>query len=260
MNRVKVAQEILKLAREFVGVEFPSQFAMDWYLKLHPGADKSLHWVKQPSTHFVLEKPVKNTLTHGVFWQKPAKRLPTHGVLKEKKVAQEILKLAKELVAGVVEPLYGHTDENSAYVVDDYPYGFRLRTKIRYWMESSSKGWRFVSQTLNPKTQGWNAPKKSTYVDLAGAMFLDEKGHVEWEGLTSYGDADEALEFVKQFPQVDLSKIKKFSEAKMAFLSQLLSGERVFTLNGVRQPLTEQDTQRYQKDVEAWKTVAQHAH
>jgi len=176
------------------------------------------------------------------------------------KVAQELVKLAKELVAGVVEPLYGHTDENSAYVVDDYPYGFRLRTKIRYWMESSSKGWRFVSQTLNPKTQGWNAPKKSTYSLLAGAMFLDEKGHVEWEGLSGYGDADEALEFAKQFPQADLSKLKKESEAKVAFLSQLLSGERVLTLNGVRQPLTEQDTQRYQKDVEAWKTVAQHAH
>jgi hypothetical protein len=175
-------------------------------------------------------------------------------------VANELVKIAREIMAGVVKPLYGHTDENSAYVVDDYPYGFRLRTKIRYWLESSSKGWRFVIQTLNPKTQSWNAPKKSTYADLAGAMFLDEKDHVEWKALTAYADAKEFADFVKEFPQADLSRAKKFAQAKVKFLSQLISGERVFTVNGVPKPLSEQEIQRHQKELDEWQDIAQHLH
>lgn len=64
--------------------------------------------------------------------------------------------------------LDGHIDQDTAYLVDDYPYGFRLRCKIRYWVETayrrSSAGMqRFVSQTTNPKLPGesWNRPRQS---------------------------------------------------------------------------------------------------
>jgi hypothetical protein len=51
------------------------------------------------------------------------------------------------------ETLAGHTSPDTAFVVDDYPYGFRLRTKIRYWIETKKGfGQRFCSQTLNPNT------------------------------------------------------------------------------------------------------------
>jgi hypothetical protein len=87
--------------------------------------------------------------------------------------------------------LSGHVSPETAYVVDDYPYGFRLRCKIRYWLETNKRGTRFVSQTTNPKRDGevWNKPKASTYSDVAGAMFTDENGHVKWSGLTYYSDA-----------------------------------------------------------------------
>lgn len=93
--------------------------------------------------------------------------------------------------------LFGHTDEASAYVVDDYPYGFRLRTQIRYWIETTKHGDRLVSQTLNPKVahEHWNKPKKSTYLD-AGVMYLDEKGHVTWTGVSNYTEADALAAFV----------------------------------------------------------------
>jgi len=40
----------------------------------------------------------------------------------------------------------------SKALVEDYPYGFRLRCKIRFWLEYAPKrGFRFVSQTTNPK-------------------------------------------------------------------------------------------------------------
>ena len=32
--------------------------------------------------------------------------------------------------------LYSHTNPETAYVASDYPSGFRLRTNIRYWIES----------------------------------------------------------------------------------------------------------------------------
>ena len=65
--------------------------------------------------------------------------------------------------ASVKEPLYGHDSMATAYLVDDYPYGFRLRCKIRYWVEYvPKKGYRMVSQTTNPKIadrEVWNKPK-----------------------------------------------------------------------------------------------------
>jgi hypothetical protein len=81
--------------------------------------------------------------------------------------------------------LHGHTDEASAYVVDDYPYGFRERTQIRYWIETTKRGQRFCSQTRNPKTGRWNKAKKSTYADVM-VMVLDEEGHVSYTGLHTW--------------------------------------------------------------------------
>lgn len=87
-----------------------------------------------------------------------------------------------------MKTLSGHTTPESAFVVDDYPYGFRLRTQIRYWIETKKgHGQRFCSQTLNPKTGKWNKPKASTYHVIA-VMTLDESnGYVHYETLQSGG-------------------------------------------------------------------------
>ena len=45
MNRTLVAKELLAIARELVAIDFPTQDAMDKYLKEHPDADKSNHKV-----------------------------------------------------------------------------------------------------------------------------------------------------------------------------------------------------------------------
>ena len=101
-----------------------------------------------------------------------------------------------------VKLLPGHTSEETTYVVEDYPYGFRLRCKIRYWLEYNKKyGFRFCSQTTNPKVEGmhWNAPKKSTYVLFGACMFLDENEHVQWAGLTEYSDAEKTRKFLDKY-------------------------------------------------------------
>lgn len=100
----------------------------------------------------------------------------------------------------MLKPLTGHTTPETAYVVEDYPYGFKLRCKIRYWLEyNPAKGFRFCSQTTNPKkpVEVWNAPKRSTYTMLA-IMGLNEEGHVTWTGCSIY-DLDKVEEFGKEY-------------------------------------------------------------
>jgi hypothetical protein len=92
-----------------------------------------------------------------------------------------------------VKVLQGHTDEGTAYQVDDYPYSFRLRCKIRYWIETATKGAkrgqrRFVSQTTDARADNiwWNKPKASNYV-LMAVMYVDSAGQVDWSGISEYG-------------------------------------------------------------------------
>lgn len=114
-------------------------------------------------------------------------------------------------------PIYGHVSEATAYVVEDYPYGFSLRCTIRYWLEHSpNKGFRFVSQTKNPKNGRWNAPKKSTYARMGGCMFLDEKGHVQWAGVSGYSSVSELEQFIANFPGANLDDAKLFLKMKLA--------------------------------------------
>jgi len=92
--------------------------------------------------------------------------------------------------AGKYKVLNGHRSPETARVIDDYPYGRKLRCKIRYWLEVHPKhGTRFVSQTTNPKSSlpgdQWNAPKASTYSRF-GVMVELENGHITWCGFSFY--------------------------------------------------------------------------
>lgn len=116
-----------------------------------------------------------------------------------------------------MQVLSGHYSAETAYLVNDYPYGFRLRCKIRYWLEVNSKGTRFWSQTTNPKRpiEVWNAPKASTY-SLVGAMFLDDEGHTKWTGLSAY-DVSKCREFLDTYSN-------GLTTAQITLLEQLAKG------------------------------------
>lgn len=154
-----------------------------------------------------------------------------------------------------MKPLYGHTSQDTAYVVSGYPYG-RLRTNIRFWNEfRPSKGYRFVSQTQNPKNGVWNNPRLGTYYLLAGGLYLDDQDHVQFMGLGEYSSAEEALAYVQLFQLADHTTLARWAQQKVTLNAKLLSGELVMTINKVDQPLTPTDIERHGKDMTAWKKV-----
>ena len=93
--------------------------------------------------------------------------------------------------------LTGYTSADTAFTVPDYPYGFRLRCQIRYWIETTKHGQRVVSQTTNPKRPGtvWNKPKVSTYTPLR-VLFIDPAtGYVENAALSIYATTAQIASF-----------------------------------------------------------------
>lgn len=97
--------------------------------------------------------------------------------------------------------LSGHTSQETAFRVADYPYSWKLRCQIRYWIETTKHGQRVVSQTTNPKKAGevWNKPKASTYSNLRVLYIDDSNGHVENDGLTFYADNAKIDAFVATY-------------------------------------------------------------
>lgn len=132
----------------------------------------------------------------------------------------------------VTKLLKGHVSPETAYMVDDYPYGFRLRCKIRYWLEFKPKqGFRFVSQTTNPKRPGevWNKPMASTYSRFGGAMFLDENEHVHWSGLSEYSNGAEAKawsdKYAEAVPEAGRHTMNAWVAAKVAYDAARTQGD-----------------------------------
>ena len=120
----------------------------------------------------------------------------------------------------ILKPLQGFDSEEKAYLVNDYPYGFRLRTQIRYWIETKKGfGQRFCSQTRNPKFPGgeiWNKPKNGIYHTVIG-MGLDEKNYVTYTTLSSGGwsKEEQIQEFEKMF-----SPLTEYQTKAIAYIRQ----------------------------------------
>lgn len=159
-----------------------------------------------------------------------------------------------------MKPLFGHTDQQTAYMIEDYPYG-RLRCRRRVWLESNPKhGFRLVSQTEHPTRKVWNKPHTSTYIDIAAGMYLDDNGHVTWTGIGIYTDAQEALEFAKTFGAKcsGAARLVDWAGRKARLALKFSTGEANvgMTVNGVDRTQPRDETQRA-KDLEESKTWAE---
>ncbi len=96
-----------------------------------------------------------------------------------------------------MEPLTGHTSPDTAYIVSDYPYGFRLRCQMRHWIEfKRGHGFRHVTQTSNPKRAGltWNKRRASTYCPVL-VLVIDAAGHVTSSGLGTWATEEQIAAF-----------------------------------------------------------------
>jgi hypothetical protein len=130
--------------------------------------------------------------------------------------------------------LKGHVSPETAYLVDDYPYGFKLRCKIRFWLEFKPKlGFRFMSQTTNPKRAGehWNKPKASTYHAFGGCLYLDENGHVVWAGLSEHCSGQEAQTWLETYgegvPEAGAEHLRKWVAAKVAYAANRQASDKL---------------------------------
>jgi hypothetical protein len=64
-------------------------------------------------------------------------------------------------------------DENTAYVVEDYPFGYRVRCRIRYWVEKATKGQKKGEYRLATQTSHKSFNYK--YTDALNAVGLKEE-------------------------------------------------------------------------------------
>jgi hypothetical protein len=112
----------------------------------------------------------------------------------------------QETGIGPVTVLHGHASHETAYLIPDYPYSWKLRCEMRVWVDGppgkgAHKGeFRVMRQTADPKRSGpgrpgpfgqgevsdgghpWNAAKASTYADWVVLYREDtgpDAGHVK---------------------------------------------------------------------------------
>ena len=106
--------------------------------------------------------------------------------------------------------IYNKDSFDNAIEVNNYPWGFRLKTKRRTWIETDkNKGDRVCFCTLNPKTNKWCAVKKSTY-NAVDVLLIDDNEHVKSIGVWKYGTNEKDLEsFLSKIDYNSLSLLQK---------------------------------------------------
>lgn len=111
-------------------------------------------------------------------------------------------------MSNILRCIHGHTSPETAFVFNDWPFGFSLRCRRRVWLEFKPKhGFRFVSQTTNPKRgDAWNKPHYSTYSEAAVLVWVksDESPTGEslhWTGLSLYSESEKISKFEKDYAE-----------------------------------------------------------
>lgn len=135
--------------------------------------------------------------------------------------------------------LIGHVSPDTAYVVNDYPYSFHLRCRIRYWIEIAEKGakkgqYRLMSQTTNPKitsAEVWNKPKGGTYSHFEIMILCGENGHVESRALHVYDGADRFIKFKKMLIDAGAQSLVDLQKSEFDALSTVM--KRVETMEKI---------------------------
>ena len=105
--------------------------------------------------------------------------------------------------------IYDKNSFDNSLEVLNYPWGFRLKTKRRTWIETNkNQGDRVCYSTLNPKTEKWCAVKKSTY-GAVYVLYFDENQHIKSLGVSKCAYVKELEEFMSIIDCNSLSVLQK---------------------------------------------------
>ena len=159
----------------------------------------------------------------------------------------------------IVKILTGHTSPETAFLIEDYPYGRTVRTQKRVWIEEKpKKGYRLMEQTKNPKTGAWNKPAAGTYVDFGMAMFLDEKGYVQHVAVGHYTPAAEIIDFIRTFGITPTLKAVIVAKLKweMIIARSHAEGLSPMTINGETRPAGPVEIAEHAEQLRLWGEIA----
>jgi hypothetical protein len=87
-------------------------------------------------------------------------------------------------------------------------------------------------------------------------MYLDDENKVNWEQITEYSNEKTVLSFIENFPNADMTNLFVFVSIKCRTIQNLLDGKLVFTINGEKKNLSNDDLVNYQKELEGWRACA----
>ena len=119
--------------------------------------------------------------------------------------------------------IYNKDSFENALEVSNYPWGFRLKTKRRTWIETNkTQGDRLCFCTLNPKTNKWCAVKKATY-NAVEVLFIDENEHIKSDGIYKYGVNDEKIkDFLSGVDYEQLNDLQKKQVLKLQSMNKVM--------------------------------------
>ena len=118
---------------------------------------------------------------------------------------------------------YNINSFDNALMVENYPWGFKLKTKRKYWIESNkTQGDRLCFCTLNPKTDKWCAVKKSTY-NAVELLYIADNGYIKSDGIYKYGVNEEEIKnFLSEVDYEQLNDLQKKQIIKLQSMNKVM--------------------------------------
>jgi len=121
--------------------------------------------------------------------------------------------------------LKGHTSFETAYKIENYPWGYKLRTTMYIWVESvKKKGDRIIRQTIDPKTNRLCAPKASTFSPIKW-IYLDEQGHVQSTGLNIYTNKEVVSKCIELIGIENLNEFQRTQYNQLMGINEVVRDE-----------------------------------
>jgi len=119
--------------------------------------------------------------------------------------------------------IYNKNSFDNSLEVSNYPWGFKLKTKRKYWIESNkTQGDRLCFCTLNPKTEKWCAVKKSTY-NAVELLYIADNGYIKSDGIYKYGVNEEEIKnFLSEVDYEQLNDLQKKQILKLKAMNKVM--------------------------------------